>query len=375
MLAHFGTFDVENFGDLLFPLLLKRRMANTGIECAHISPTGTSGHWLDALPSVSIKEANEMESAFTSVIVGGGNILRDSPTSLPLYVSSSEATGGAMAYPTLWRTAFSMAHRKRIPMCWNAVGVPHPTNTRYAVSIRWGACLSSYIAVRDQDSRNNLLGSGISTPIRVVPDTALGIRDLWSASELCDAYHHVFSTSSRFVPERVLAISIKRKYLPADLTETAATLDYLANYLNATPVLLALGPCHGDLEIALSVARYMKLKPILPTLRSLKEIAACIGNAVQYVGSSLHGAITAVSFGVPAIIIANEERVPFRKFSGFLQHVGMDQALCRSWDDLRVHFHSHYRQMPTPLSLDSAFASLESHWCELCEALKTNHAN
>lgn len=370
MLAHFGTFDVENYGDLLFPLLVKRRMASIGIECVHVSPTGTTSPWRDALPSVSIEEARQMEVAFTSIIVGGGNILRDSPTSLSLYVSSSCATGRAMAYSALWRSAFSIARRRRIPLCWNAVGVPGPINTSFATSVRRGARLSNYISVRDRHSRNNLLDCGVSGPVRVVPDTALGICDLWSVRELCEAYAHLFGASSKPVPERVLAISVKRKYLTASPPEVGAVLDHLGNHLNATPVLLALGSCHGDVEVARSVAQYMKSKPILPTPRSLKEIAACIGHAVQYVGSSLHGAITAVSFGVPITIVANEELVPFHKFSGFLQQVGMNDALVRSWDDVSGSLRSHYQKTFKQGSLNSAFTIIETHWRDLCDALR-----
>ena len=31
-IAHFGTFDVENYGDLLFPLLLERRLGGEEVE-------------------------------------------------------------------------------------------------------------------------------------------------------------------------------------------------------------------------------------------------------------------------------------------------------------------------------------------------------
>jgi GT2 family glycosyltransferase len=369
MLAHFGTFDVDNYGDLLFPILLEKKMTPLGIKCVHISPTGTSSRWHDALPPVSVQEARRMGKDFTFVMLGGGNTFRADPTSLPLYASSPRATGGSMAYRTLWRSAFSVAQQRQIPLSWNAVGVPRPISSRLAPLVDWGARMSSYISVRDTQSRENLLASGVSTNICVVPDTALGIRDLWSRNELHDSYTHLLGTTGQPIPGRVLAISLKRKYITISDSDTGAALDYLANSLRATPILLALGPCHGDDETNLSVSQYMKSKPVLWVPRSLKEIGACISHAVQYVGSSLHGAITAISFGVPTVIVANEDRVPFRKFSGFLRHIGLENALFPSWDNAATALQSRSAQSFQPLRLDAAFAALDEHWRHLCDTL------
>jgi polysaccharide pyruvyl transferase WcaK-like protein len=367
ILAHYGTFDVDNYGDLLFPLLLERRMAQRGINCVHISPTGTSSRWVDALSTVSVYDASQLAEPFTFVVLGGGNIFRADATRLTFYALSR--IGGSLAYPSLWLSAFSLAHRHQVPLCWNAVGVPRPITNDFAKLVEWGTSLSRYIAVRDRESRENLLASSASGHIHVVPDTALGIRDLWSPTELQKSYTRVFGEMGRAVPERLLVLSVKRKYVTTSDIELASLLDRLARYLRATPMFLALGPCHGDDEISMSVARHMRTAPIIRVPQSLREAAACISQADQYAGSSLHGAITAISFGIPALIVADEAKVSFRKFSGFLHQVGIDNVLFPSWACAETAMYS-WKGMPQQISrLDPAFSALEEHWDNLFGAL------
>ena len=52
-LAHFGTFDVENYGDLLFPLVLERRLADLCDEFIRVSPVGGPPLWQDRVPTVN----------------------------------------------------------------------------------------------------------------------------------------------------------------------------------------------------------------------------------------------------------------------------------------------------------------------------------
>lgn len=62
--------------------------------------------------------------------------------------------------------------------------------------------------------------------------------------------------------------------------------------------------------------------------RSLCELAACIARSQAYIGSSLHGAITACAFGVKAAIVAREPG-DGGKFSGFLGAFGLERWLWR----------------------------------------------
>ena len=56
-IAHYGTFDVENYGDLLFPPVLERRLSGRGHTLTHVSPIGGRAIWEDCVETISIREA------------------------------------------------------------------------------------------------------------------------------------------------------------------------------------------------------------------------------------------------------------------------------------------------------------------------------
>jgi hypothetical protein len=53
VLAHFGTFDVENYGDLLLAAILERRLVDLGHGFVHVSPHGCPPVWDDCVPTVA----------------------------------------------------------------------------------------------------------------------------------------------------------------------------------------------------------------------------------------------------------------------------------------------------------------------------------
>jgi GT2 family glycosyltransferase/polysaccharide pyruvyl transferase WcaK-like protein len=371
-IAHFGTFDVDNYGDCLFPLILERRMAEVGIKSVHVSPRGIATRWPDSAPTISLEEASASSYQFTLAVLGGGHTIRVHPTRLDFYNYSN--LSGHLVYPSLWLSASALAHRNRIPLCWNAPGVPRPFSRRFAELLRWGLLHSPYLAVRDRQSCKNLLASGISSDIHVVPDTALEVCHLWSPNKLDLAYRTLFREQARPVPERSVVFSLRKKYVSGNIHELAQILDRIATSLGADPILLALGPCHGDEQIALAVATQMTTPPMVRVPRSLREAAACISHAELYAGSSLHGAITAASFRTPMVVIANEEKVGFRKFSGFLAQVGIPDALSCSWEDAEQYIHLGMQQQWHHSRIDQAFATLEDHWASLCSALTPSRA-
>lgn len=134
-LAHFGTFDVDNYGDCLFPLLLERRMAEKGIKSVHVSPRGIATRWPDAAQTISLDEALASSHQFSSAVLGGGHIVRAHPTSLDFYNYSN--LSGHLVYPSLWLSASTLAHRNKLPLCWNAPGVPRPLSGSFSDLLKW----------------------------------------------------------------------------------------------------------------------------------------------------------------------------------------------------------------------------------------------
>ncbi|MDZ4779406.1 MAG: glycosyltransferase [Planctomycetia bacterium] len=368
-IAHFGTFDVANFGDLLFPLILELRVraqvtSPTEIEFVHFSPLGGEPVWMDARRTIPVRERFE-HGRFDAVVLGGGHLVHALPTQLSAY--QSRPWLAETAYAELWLGAAQLAARDAAPLIWNAPGVPRPLDGRAAELLRGATGRVDYLAVRDETSAVHLRASGVKTTIHVVPDTALDVNALWSDAQLDDAYRTLLAECDPAT--RTIAVHVKERYLRESIESLGARLDQLCEARQATALLLALGPCHGDDELARRVASSMRTRPIVVDgPNQFLAIVAALARCECYLGSSLHGLITAIAFGRPAVCVATEERSGPRKFSGFLRQIGAEHCLATSWKAACTA-----AKIATAVDLTAAREMLASHWNRVGEVLTAKH--
>jgi GT2 family glycosyltransferase/polysaccharide pyruvyl transferase WcaK-like protein len=367
-IAHFGTFDVANYGDLLLPLVLEQRLAGLG-EIVHVSPRGGPPVWRDGVATISVEQALA-EADFDAVVLGGGNLVHALPAGAENYLA--EGMESALAYPSLWAGAAELSDRSRAAFCWNAPGVPEKLSGIAAELAGWALSRADYAAVRDRWSVGNLGETGVDPPPPVVPDTGAGVPRLWASADLERAREEMFARHGRDVPARLLAIHLSRRHVTDSETQLSKRLDRIAEELDATPVLLALGPCHGDDRFATAVAKRMKCGPVVVAPpESIAEVAATIAGAEIYIGSSLHGAITATSFATPMMIVVDSRRDVVHKHRGFLEHIGKPELLFSSWEGaarLAAQALERRDALPEPGG-ESLEARLDEHWQQLRDAL------
>ena len=366
-LAHFGTFDVENYGDLLFPLILERRLSGLCDRFVHVSPRGGPPPWDDCVETVGFDQFSRQGSDVDGLVVGGGQIIRATPTALKLY--NAGGISPFLTYPNLWLGASYIAAREDLPLCWNAPGVPRDFTPVAAEYVRWSVGLTDYAAVRDGPSHDWLQEAGVEQRVEVVPDTAIEVSRLWTEEEISEAYKDAFSRRDRSLPDRTLVCHVNSRWAGEDLATVAARIDRICRRLDATAVLIAIGPVHGDSEVQRAVAREMNTDPLLiDRPHSLREVAACIARSDAYLGSSLHGMITACSFGKRALMIASAGDA---KYPGFLEHFGLRSWLAESWDEAEQRVGALLASsVETWQSIrEAAEPTLDSHWSHVRRAL------
>ena len=366
-IAHFGTFDVENYGDLLFPLVLERRLSDVVDEFVHVSPADGAPDWGDCAPTVGFDEFLKEGLEVDGVVIGGGQILRASPTPLGLY--DRGGLSPFVAYPSLWLGAAYTAARDGLPLCWNAPGVPAPFAPAAADFMRWTGSVTDYASVRDFESRRLLEEAGVSPDMGVVPDTAVEISRLWTEAEISAAYEDAFRHRGKRVPARAAAFHVNARLAGEDPAVVAGRIDRICARLGASPILLAIGPSHGDVETQRLVASRMASDPLLVEKpRSLREVAACVGRSEVYVGSSLHGMITACSFGRRCILVSARED---HKYGGFLDHLGLAEWEVRSWARAEGRLDALLRAPAEcwERALERVTPTLDEHWHGLRGAL------
>lgn len=364
MLVHTGTFDVENYGDLLFPMIVRRRLA--GARTVHVSPAGGPAVWADTVACDPLDRA--AGQPLDGVMIGGGNIIHPMPTMLPEY---RRAGADLLGYADLWLVP-SLAADDGLPIVWNAPGVPSYFETPFLPLVREALERADYLSVRDAESRAFLGELVQEREIAVVPDPAWELPAIWPAGDLAETRPALISGLGGDPDERYVVIHVNARYA-TDLSAEAlaAEIDGLARALSARPVLVAIGPCHGDGETAYKVAATLSTPPlVLHAPRRIRDIAALISGAVAYAGSSMHGYITAAAYGVPAIAIARGKS----KFDGLVRLTGAPETLMDSWtgvsDALCSHDHGALSARFQNVQR-SAAGTLERHWTAIGQHLVT----
>ena len=354
----FGTFDVENYGDLLFPLLVRHELCRENDVLNLFSPLGVPVPWADTLPPRPVGEAAATRADLC--IVGGGNIISAEPTPLPAY----EKLGGyrTLAYPSLWLGAALVAAANELRLVWNAPGLPSAIKRRWArelCALTLPAC--DHVAVRDAQSRTWLAAQ---RPVSVVPDVALGLSRLWPAEDLAASARTAFLSRGVEPPPRWLVFHFNDRYLAGGVEEAVAAAGAIAAAAGAFPVLIAIGPCHGDGELARAIAARMPTCLAVDRPAGLKEVAGLIAHAAGYVGSSLHGLITALSYRRPAVAIA---RTSMPKFQGFLEQLGLTHRLLDTWSSALQAAPGLLEPLTAPerSGIDRGLGAVDRHWATL----------
>lgn len=288
-----GTFDVENYGDLLFPLLAEAELRGRlgPLELHRFSyHARTPPDW--PYPVASVAELPDRIAGLDALLVGGGFLLRFDKEVAPGY----EPPPG-IHHPTgYWLTPALLAAERGIPLIWNAPGMHCNAVPAWAGPLLEIAFAhSSYIAVRDEPTRRALApfapesGAGIT----VVPDTGFGIGRLLElagaplAAELARLRADCGLTGKYIVVQSAVGLEPFLRFARR----------YAGRLQDYRFLALPIGPVLGD--------RPSLLEGQLPGFVQLPSwphpllLAALLGGAEAVVGHSYHLAITALAAGVP----------------------------------------------------------------------------
>jgi polysaccharide pyruvyl transferase WcaK-like protein len=367
-----GTFDVENYGDLLFPLVAAARLAPHGLSVVPVSPTAERTRWADAAPCVALADLLAERFKPRGVLIGGGNIVHAGPANLVDY----EADGPGWAYASLWLGATIAATLRNVPVIWNGPGVPRPLAAMPGlkhVMVRQAFEAANYVSVRDAASLEHLGPTGGAT-VAVVPDTAVDVARLWPRERLAATFAGLLDRKGVAAGGRFLSLHVKARSTELSPEAMAERIGAFAAAHGLVPVLVPLGLCHHDDVTVRRIGRHVPGPVVVvDDPQSLEEIAAVIANASLHLGSSLHGYITSAAYDVPSLLVA---RPALPKFSGFLAHTGRPQDLVGSWEEAFAGAPARLAEPVTgPLVPASVHTALDAHWARVVAELAAPRAN
>jgi lipopolysaccharide transport system ATP-binding protein len=285
-----GTFDVENYGDLLFPLMAQAAFSQRGqeIDVVPFSPSCRSAESWPYEVYSTLDLPMRMPS-LSALLIGGGQIIRFDK-GYPLTVDPR--VNVPLDY---WLTPAAMAALIGVPLIWNAVGAWTDSPTAPWADSLVAATLSAshIVALRDEASRRHLAAVANAVDFEIVPDTVFSIARHWPLCQASDAFIRwrlSHGITGRYAVVQADAVMAKRHEVIDDMI---GSLGF------ETVVLLPVCRCHGDDGSHFPPPRRCThVRSEWPTPRLLAEI---IARSEWTIASSLHACITALSYGVPVV--------------------------------------------------------------------------
>lgn len=360
-IAIHGTFDVANYGDLLFPIIaeaeLSRRLG--AVRMHRFSYHGkTVGEWPYAVTSLT--ELPAIAHSLDATLIGGGFIIRFDKFVADGYLPPDPAIHHPTGY---WLVPALMALQHGVPLIWNAPGmhcndVPDWARPLLALAIEH----SPHVKVRDALTQTALQSVSQHARIEVLPDTAFGLAQLVDVQR-----------PSAQLRDLLSQYELDKPYLVVHAADGLHT--FLDLWRSASPALahvqlliLPIGPVLGDHASALgpTLDRSMTL-PFWPSPLLLAEL---IAHSVGVIGHSYHLAISAIAFGLPVFCSAHLDTGKFTALPAYgrvfqLRH---DHPLDPQW------FFAQLGRQPLSPATQLAVKQLHEHWDQVAELIVTRRA-
>lgn len=349
-----GTFDVENYGDLLFPLIAGTELAERlGPVKLHLFSYGakTPDEW--PFPVTSVTELPRIAAGLDGLLVGGGFLVRFDKGVAPGY-----GPPPGIHHPTgYWLSPALIALQHGVPVIWNAPGVDYEDLPAWADPLMELAfSSSSYIAVRDEPSRAALARFAEPDRLAVVPDTAFGLARRLAAPptpELERVRQAAGLTGPYIIIQGARNLGACQLFLKRHV-------DRLRGYrLLALPI----GPVNSDDTSVLDAGL-----PGLVTLPSWPHpllMAELIQRSEAVIGSSFHLAITALTAGVP---VFSPIDLSLWKYPGLLGFEAIHPV--PGEDSEPDWFFSRLGRIAASPRVDAAVDRLAVHWDRIASVLQ-----
>ncbi len=326
-----GAFDRHNYGDLLFPLIVERAALELGVQ-AQLDYYATSVSIMSSFGGKDTKDVRQLfaqeASAEETVLIAGGEVL---PAKWSLIVSYlvnpfwarvinrlstavgdrwaskliSSCLGSGSELPFVYAASdFS----RPVRVVYNAVGGSHIKDEsayiRRTLINKLGE--ADYISVRDSETQKFLISQGLQD-VRLSPDCAVLLSKLYPVHVL-DELITDHARSLVLARDRgYICVQAAAAYIRGNEDAFRRNVCEIAKRTGLNVVVFAIGRAtgHSDqqtFDLFRSVSELAAGQRIIVSdCTTVHDLMWLIANSRAYIGTSLHGAITAASYGVPVL--------------------------------------------------------------------------
>lgn len=316
----FGAFDRFNYGDLLFPLMIRYGLDKSLPGVFSYKYYSLSGGDYSPVGSISsmgyrqlVKDIRKAADVPCNIIVAGGECISAGWDTLYGFIRpgfhklmqqgkfntflkkikfSQRALGGLSEYPfCINKNDFNRTTK----ILYNSVGGTH-------IELPCFKRLSNadYLAVRENITSSILSENNIAH--KVFPDSAIILSDIFPPDQL-NGSAYLRDDVQKLIREKYIFFQVSEYYHEGKLDIIAAQLDTLSKKTGFSIILCPIGTAAGHEDHIPLYYLKGKLTSNSSFIGSpnIFEIMALIANAKLYIGTSLHGVITAMSYAIPYI--------------------------------------------------------------------------
>lgn len=346
--AQIGSFDVENFGDLLFPDVLKSHLADE-FEVDLFSPVGGIKPF-DKIVVYPISKLEEMiiDKHYDAIIIGGGDVIR---TDSRIFIRND--TYGYSSEPSLelWAYPIMLARKHNICVLLNAVGVTNDFQKDEIPIIRELLENVDYLAVRDSEAQNALRKIGVFNSI-VVPDTVLSIKNFLDEGVLKSKYDELLK--KKIIPKINHYVVFQHNSTNVDDKEYYDNILKLIKRvaLDHPVLLMPIGYVHDDDKILEKIYKE-KIENVYFVNNKVKlfpdDILSILFNSYGYLGTSMHGAVVSAAFEKKIMILNSMNS---KKLHGFSNIIGKSILNVNNSNNLLYVYENYFESQNTVLDLE-----------------------
>jgi len=362
MIGHFIDCN-SNYGDLLYHILLKELLRKFGskeeVRCFSFvegeAPL-SSGYYVHSIQNMLQGKSDTPRV----LIIGGGESIRS--------YKNKTAANYAPLYPELFHPSFfsyvkkifygRVLHRNYFRekfiskyMNYSSIGpwIICPQNLTVDFLIAYCSCgghvdgtqdlktkvreafdRANFIYVRDKRAQHSLLECGVSNAIHVAPDLCCVLSDFYDLVAEKQKGQKILKKNGVDISRK---LAIFQSY-PMDDRSVFLIVKQLKNYqkdFDCEIALMPVGYCHNDHIYLKKISELTQGAFYFIPVDSIFDMISVIAASDIFLGTSMHGCITAFSFGKPFLIGPTGRD----KQKGFLEACEIDTKLeLKSWDQI-----------------------------------------
>ena len=320
-IAHFGTFDIESLGDSMFARVLKTELNKrfNDPDITLFSLNEIEKPYNDNSHVYSYRQFDEINrtAPFDALIIGGGELLNFSR----IEVTDQEGNPFSYEPAEVWAEPIRMAQQNGIPVLINCIGIIDDFTPDQAAFLCEYLPHASYISVRDRFSKMRIDGVCQKNKEAVeICDNHWMFNIHYPAAELA-------GIREKLAPELGLDLASPYTILQYGTTygykEVSAAAKRIKKACKTTVVLLPVNYCHEDMEALHLIGEEMKDECLLVDKKLQPvEMMSIIAGASVFMGTTLHGSLTALSYHVKTLVL-DMYHMYVSKMEGLLDHLNL----------------------------------------------------